>query len=92
MEVSDALNGRRSLQQHQLVDVAPANMTASSSGKRSATATDGEGGDFSDEGLSTVRRVVQQPQKEENDVKTPSGSQKASPHRSFGGHVRFQRF
>lgn len=87
MEVADAIKGKWPLQQHQQ----NAMMVASS-----ATATtDGEGGDFSDEGLSTVRRVVLQPKiGEEGPVaaprdleKTPISSQNTSPKRGCSNQV-----
>lgn len=66
MEVSDAISGKGTAFLANTIampttPVAETSMTTSSSGKRSTatTGTDGEGGNFSDEGLSTVRRVVQ---------------------------------
>ncbi|KAL5966837.1 hypothetical protein TSMEX_005379, partial [Taenia solium] len=66
MEVSDAISGKgtaflASAIAMPTTPVAETSMTTSSSGKRSTatTGTDGEGGNFSDEGLSTVRRVIQ---------------------------------
>ncbi|KAH9282810.1 Partitioning defective 3 -like protein [Echinococcus granulosus] len=66
MEVSDAISGKgtaflTSSIAMPTTPIAETSMTTSSSGKRSTTTTgtDGEGGNFSDEGLSTVRRVVQ---------------------------------
>lgn len=85
MEVSDAISGKAnlgtpvmgsSLTTPGLVETS----TSSCSGKRSTTTTnttDGEGGNFSDEGLSTVRRVVQQPSslpKESHYSRTPTRS------------------
>ena len=75
MEVSDAISGKSSA----FLPPTPVTETSimtSSSGKRStATAcTDGESGNFSDEGLSTVRRVVQQQQQpKETDLIRGSG-------------------
>lgn len=73
MEVSDAISGKAnlgtpgvgsSLPTPGIVEISTMTTTSSCSGKRSTTTTttgtDGEGGNFSDEGLSTVRRVVQQ--------------------------------
>uniref|UniRef100_A0A5K3F7I8 PDZ domain-containing protein n=1 Tax=Mesocestoides corti TaxID=53468 RepID=A0A5K3F7I8_MESCO len=91
MEVSDAISGKRTVFVGVAANVSTASavdasMTASSSGKRSTTAgTDGEGGDFSDEGLSTVRRVVQQPK--EPETKPLPGTQASSPLRAFGGQA-----
>ncbi|VDM16578.1 unnamed protein product [Hydatigera taeniaeformis] len=66
MEVSDAISGKGTAFLASAIaipttPVAETSMTASSSGKRSTATigTDGEGGNFSDEGLSTVRRVIQ---------------------------------
>ncbi|VUZ45253.1 unnamed protein product, partial [Hymenolepis diminuta] len=72
MEVSDAISGKANLETPAMVsslstpgigEISIMTTTSNCSGKRSTTTntTDGEGGNFSDEGLSTVRRVVQQP-------------------------------
>lgn len=82
MEVSDAISGKSSA----FLPPTPAtetSMTTSSSGKRSTTTacTDGESGNFSDEGLSTVRRVVQQQQQhpKETDFVCGAGPSLMSP-------------
>ncbi|KAM3187737.1 hypothetical protein ACTXT7_001724 [Hymenolepis weldensis] len=88
MEVSDAISGKANLETPAMVsslttpgigEMSTVTTTSSCSGKRSTTTntTDGEGGNFSDEGLSTVRRVVQLPSslpKESNFSSTPTRS------------------
>lgn len=88
MEVSDAISGKANLETPAMVsslstpgigEISIMTTTSNCSGKRSTTTntTDGEGGNFSDEGLSTVRRVVQQPSslpKESNFSSTPTRS------------------